>query len=412
MPDRWPRVRKNLQGKLHPVDTPRIWILDDGELGQVRAVLHELRLDFTHRETSEQVDALSVPPEVGILFATPRAAVRLEGRRPAGSSTWIAVAHGESKTQRVMLRKAGFDFVVPDEVHPAALRQLILRSFFQGKERQASPRVAVGMPVTLRAGLHWCRGVLVDVSLTGCRLLIGRWLPVGSRVSVRMRTGPGWAGRLRLAGSVARSALGSAEGGGSDHTIVGIEFDPLSFTKLRRLEAFVRARQVGPAVFPSAETPPERRRTAAPAAPEAADVDRRRLPRVLFEREVEAMCAGATRALLGRDLSEHGIRVESDVRVAVGERLRLAIYGLQEEEPLFAEARVLRDDGSRGLMLRFDWMESETRDRLIALIGTLSPIHSLRDDTVVHAVEVQMDAGEPAASPEVSRPSAAPTKPR
>ena len=69
-------------------------------------------------------------------------------------ATWIAFVTGDSKTgSATQLQKAGFDFLIREPVHPTALRVLVQRALFRGRNTRRAPRVACGHRVTLPDGL-------------------------------------------------------------------------------------------------------------------------------------------------------------------------------------------------------------------------------------------------------------------
>ena len=49
-------------------------------------------------------------------------------------------------------------------------------------------------------------------------------------------------------------------------------------------------------------------------------------------------------------------------------------------EPIVVGARVLRDDGERGVALRFSWVESGCEGRLAAMVDGLKEIQTLSPD--------------------------------
>ena len=103
-----------------------VLVIDDGELESLRALLEELGAEATHLGSA---DAAGMSPPSRLLVVTARAAHALRLERPLAPSpdraTWIAFVSGDSKTQRNLLQKAGFDFLVREPVHPAALRVLL-----------------------------------------------------------------------------------------------------------------------------------------------------------------------------------------------------------------------------------------------------------------------------------------------
>jgi hypothetical protein len=119
-------------------------------------------------------------------------------------TTWIAFVPGESKTQRTLLQKAGFDFLVREPVHPIALRVLLQRALFSGAEARRTPRVACGHAVTYKTGLWRQRGTLVDLSLRGCRLLTAK--PVKDKAAIHVQIPKELAGGRALDLPVTRCA--------------------------------------------------------------------------------------------------------------------------------------------------------------------------------------------------------------
>ncbi len=101
-----------------------------------------------------------------------------------------------------------------------------------------------------------------------------------------------------------------------------------------------------------------------------------------------ALSEGAAYALLGLDLSEGGMRVERNAELAVGDHLRLAIH--PRTEPFLVEAVVVRDDGDRGLALRFDWVEPGAKEELRELVRGLPMIEVLEEGEVKATIMSQI----------------------
>jgi hypothetical protein len=77
--------------------------------------------------------------------------------------------------------------------------------------------------------------------------------------------------------------------------------------------------------------------------------------------------------LLARDLSRDGLGIESDGRLAVGDRLKLALYA-GSGAPMLATASVERSDGVEGGFLRFDLLAADTARRLGRVLEALAPV--------------------------------------
>ena len=82
---------------------------------------------------------------------------------------------------------------------------------------------------------------------------------------------------------------------------------------------------------------------------------------------------------MGRDLSSGGMRVEQAPDLALGSRFRLAIYGPALQEPYLIDARVERDDGDDGLVLRFLDISDENARKLEKLVACLPDVESLAE---------------------------------
>ena len=114
-------------------------------------------------------------------------------------------------------------------------------------------------------------------------------------------------------------------------------------------------------------------------APGVAEDERREHPRRAFEETVRALGLEAGRALVGRDLSLGGMRVDAHPELKVGAEVRLEIFGFAGAEPAAVRAVVVRDDGEDGLGLRFEDVPPAVAARLEALVTALPSIEPLCD---------------------------------
>jgi hypothetical protein len=404
---------------------PKILLVDEGELDLVRALLAELGADYQEIQASRARRPLPLPTTLLVTAAAHAITARLHrtrNRRPEEPS-WLAFVEGESRMQSRLLRDAGFDLVVPDRVHPAALRLLLARGCFQGDDTQRVTRVAYGGEISFGSTLRWRKAIMIEISPRGCRFLTSKPPKPGSKFSIHVPRGHH--GTLELEGHVVRLAAARQEGGLESETAVGFRFNPLKPDQVEQLKGLLIERLAGPLPLPSgapvihpvapqprfsSPLPPAAPAPTRPPAPLSIDeaptlpaLPARR-PRVLladasspsgrgkegsseapcavFEREVSAICAGGTRVLFGRDLSEQGMRVEPHGRLHLGERVRIVIHAAAREEPLLVEAHVARDDGPRGILLSFDYMEPSSRARLRVMIEALPKIRRFGDDEV------------------------------
>jgi PilZ domain len=107
------------------------------------------------------------------------------------------------------------------------------------------------------------------------------------------------------------------------------------------------------------------------AADDSGRAERRRAPRRAYERRVVALGAQAARVLIGRDLSPEGMRVGSAPSLALGQDLRVALHASGGETPLVLRARLDRDDGERGMLLRFVGLDDGARQALAKMMDSL-----------------------------------------
>jgi hypothetical protein len=97
-------------------------------------------------------------------------------------------------------------------------------------------------------------------------------------------------------------------------------------------------------------------------------------------------------ALVARDLSLGGIRIEPGTPLVLGRLVRLAIHTGGRGEPVIVTARVARDDGVRGLALRFEEIEGDGLRRLEQLVARLPPVESSGPPTPAQQLLSQISA--------------------
>jgi len=361
-----------------------VLLIDNGELEPVRDLLEQLGADF--ERLGGATARAPVPHPARLLITTGPLVHSLRIQRPLTGSTsratWIAFVSSESKTQKALLQKAGFDFLIREPVHPAALRVLVQRALFRGEDARRAPRVACGHPATYKTGFWRQKATLIDLSPRGCRLLTQKPVKEKSEITIQIPKELAGGRALEIVGHAVRVTPAEQECGHSGETIVGVRFAPLEGEARARLRGVLEERVLGPAVLPaalaSAKAVP--RPAPVPASPTPAR-PQRVLPRARYDRKITAMEGDDAYMLLCRDLSTGGMRVEPSEGLTVGSRLDLAIQVSAREEPFLVEARIVRDDGEHGLALHFEWLAPESRQRLAELVARLPPIEGLQADT-------------------------------
>jgi len=111
-------------------------------------------------------------------------------------------------------------------------------------------------------------------------------------------------------------------------------------------------------------------------AEEARPPERRSDPRIPYDRRVVALGEEAARVLVGRDLSQGGMRIASNEYVAIGDVLRVALHSGDDMEPLIVLADALRNDGDNGTVLSFQALSNAQRDGLEKIIASCTSIHA------------------------------------
>jgi hypothetical protein len=322
---------------------PTILLLHEGELDDVRELLDRMGVAYVEWRGSA-TQAYEQSPW-GLVIATPQRFADSDFGGVGGAPAGIAVVDKDSQGPYPQRRPSGVDYLVERPVHAGALRLLILRLLYRGPERRAFQRTSVGFPIQLRTPLRWRPAYLLDLSATGCRLLSSRAAGFGRRASVRLPPELTGGSELVLRGRVAH--IGPGEQGAD---AIALRFGPLPTRELRALEALVRELSEG---------------QAAPAG------ERRGLGRRAYSRRVIALGQESARVVLGRDLSPGGMRIEPTQKLALGESLRLALHLDPGRDPLVVAARVERDDGPEGLLLRFPELPPSAAAYLSGMLARL-----------------------------------------
>ena len=288
----------------HSISEPSILLLHDGELADVAALLCELGA-----ATSERIgglEARDADQSWRVVLASARRALELPSGLLRASSVRIAILDGESRTVCALLRRASFELIVRRPVHPAALRLLLLHALYRGPEKRRTPRVSVGAPVQVRAGLRRHPAILADISERGCRLLSAQRVTVGQTLTLRIPAALAGGRAFSLRGLVVRATPAQIGTTG----VMTLEFEALRGALRDRVRAVVSAHSRGPSALtrgdsladvslpPVAPPSPEVRVAPAPPLPDPvavaqpleaspATAEARQLPDASVEPELE-----------------------------------------------------------------------------------------------------------------------------
>ncbi len=219
-------------------------------------------------------------------------------------------------------------------------------------DRRLALRVPVSLAVVVYDGVRRRRAELVDLSLTGCRARFQE--PVTADRSPWLWLPAGLGGRFAHPIGTEVAWTDSLPGAPTGHCQVGMRFRRLPFGGLARVQRALS----------------ELLTRVALAEPLAASPERRGASRVSYERRVISRGAGAPRVMLGRDLSQTGIRVESRQPLPAGARLQIALHA-GGKVPLVVRAEVVRGAPEGGAALAFRDLTPAQRDALDEILGEL-----------------------------------------
>ncbi|MGI9591869.1 MAG: PilZ domain-containing protein, partial [Myxococcota bacterium] len=308
-------------------ESPRVALLGDSELDDVRRQLDGLRVEHCEAprvEFGAQVPLLLSSPPAARDFADGRA----DAPRHLCHVTVCRDASDLAPADLCLVRPLG----------DVVLQQLARRRDTEDSERRLARRVSIGEAVKLSALGDRREVRLENVSIGGAGLCSPARLTPETRVEIavpRSLTGPR---SLVIPGRV----LACSEHRDGEGFNVSVLFDTLELQDRVTLRALMGRRDSDPAIRSSRTAPAlsQRVRTSCD--------DRRASRRRRFGRRVIGSCEGRGLVLMGRDLDRDGLRVERHVGLSQGDVLRVALFDDPGDPPLLLEARVLRDSAAEG----------------------------------------------------------------
>ncbi|MBW2240790.1 MAG: PilZ domain-containing protein [Deltaproteobacteria bacterium] len=329
-----------------------IWLVDDGELEDVRFTLEAAGLPVQRGPIDPGWRGSGQPVLLGSLARV----ADLREQYPGALS--IAVIASDERAPRLPL-----DGWIRRPLHPFALAALLEALSHPGADRRWAPRVAVGAATRVWTRHGFRRATLVDLSQSGGRFLCETPVEVGSRMLVWLPPAPGFRWPRRIGGRVLRCEPNAWERP-MPHA-VALAFTSLPLASRRRLQALL-LHHAGARLVPARPRPSDAltMRVVAPA-------ERRRYERRPYDRRVIAQRPDGPVVLRARDLSVAGLRIEPDEGLRLGSELSLAIQVRPGTTPLVLDARVTRDDGPAGMVMQFEGLDLRRRDHLAKMLRDL-----------------------------------------
>lgn len=352
------------------VVSAEVALIDEGELGDIEALLRALGARTLRMRWGAQAEPMlwEAPPQLVVVSARVALAVPLSDAVLGAGALGIAVCDSAASTLRAQLHRQGYTLVVQRSAHPETLRLLFASRLTRPRERRKQRRRAFGGAATFWRGLQRTRCTLLELSPSGASLLLARGLPRGAKLTVRVAARHAGGRTLALPCEVLR-ATETAHG-----AVIGLRFAALSARKRARVAALLRQLDAtGP--LPSRAAP----RPARPSLP--FERERRRGPRVRVA--MQALALDETRQfardiLFGTELSLGGMRIEPHPRLARGAELQLALQPPGGGAPFTLRAQVARDEGERGLVLRFQPLSREAQSGVERVLHAAAEIERTR----------------------------------
>jgi len=347
-------------------------VIDEGELGEIDEIVRSLGARTLRMRWGAQADPVvwESPPQLVVVSARIAIAVPLSDAVLGTGALGIAMSDSQASTLRARLRRQGYEWVVQRSAHPETLRLLFASLLSRQRERRKQPRRAFGGAAAFWHGLRRTRGTLLEVSASGASLLVASELPLGAKLSVRVPAKHAGGRTLALPCEVVRAAQ-SAYG-----TVLGLRYEALSGRKRARVAALVSQLEAsGPVPFERALG-----RVASAARP-AERGERRHGSRVRVAQQALALDARSQVArdvLFVTELSLGGMRIEPHPRLVRGAETQLALQPPGGALPILLRAEVVRDEGKRGLVLRFRAFSTTAKRALACMLEAAAEVERTR----------------------------------
>lgn len=194
--------------------SPRPWALlvDDGELDDVCDILEELGTPALRLRSDAAGSGWRQPRRLLVVSGSRALTLTRPTAQEGDGFATVVVLDRPSNSVRRGVAVMGFDYVIERPVDGEALRVVLQRALFGGREKRGEPRFALGWAVPMRAGWRSQRAKLIELSRFGGCLLADTALRAGARVSVRLPSELTGGEPLSLSGRISRAEHRSIHG--------------------------------------------------------------------------------------------------------------------------------------------------------------------------------------------------------
>lgn len=340
-----------------------VLVVDDGELQDIREMLAGLDVPYAEAVSTDQTE---IAPELSLLVTNARHALDSDMPRPR-SFIHLVVYDDVSVTLHDALHRSGCDLVLKRPVNPHTFRLLVSQALYAGPERRLGRRVVLSSPVELLVDGQTRPATLIQLSLRGCGLSTHEAVRTGSEIQLDFPRDLTGGNPLRVSGPVLSVRQPEPDSGLQE---VAMAFRLMGVAS-RRIVSGIMTRHSSGAELRPRRPPPRARGPAAERTQGRMGEERLDGPRKSFTRRVPAAGAGITHMLIGRDLSPGGMRVRPEPDLALGDEIKLAVYGRPGHPAIMLKAAVVRDEGDDGLILRFHDVPGSIAARLEQLVEDL-----------------------------------------
>ncbi len=389
----------------HPVRAANAIVVYDGDrLKDIYGLLEQLgaRPERARLSGPTRFRGWALPPRLLVVDAQDALSIEWPQNLIADGVVRIAVASTASAVIGKILRSQGFHYLIRRPVHPRAVDLLFRLALYRGPERRKLTRSTLGIDARLvTSPWRWAEScTLLELSPMGCRVVTRQDIPLLSRITLRTSRAVTGLRPISLCGRVIRRVRDDATG----EWMLALRFVEVPGAQQGRLDDLLARTAVGP-TSTLVDSPRERmwlwlrglfasRSERASAeftqslslgvGEESPDVqiepDRRHGVRGSLDAEVVALDEtrrGVNAVLMGRDLSLLGMRVDPHPEFVIGRRMIVAFFDSISRANLEIAAEVVRDDGDRGMGIRFIGMDADTAARLGELVAALPVVESL-----------------------------------